>query len=381
MNKKKVLFTTHAAEVGGAELQMIELCNSKEIEPCVLVMQNGLIETYLEEKAIMYQSIPLPKEITAFKRKNGFIKALKLVIPSIKMIKQLSRYAKNFDVIVCMSQKSFLLMSLCKPFIRKPIVWFMNDIVSTDHFSKTTIKIIVTISKFSADKIIVNSNASLEAWVDSGGKKSNSVVLYPGVSVNRHSHQKAEVKEELKELFEDQKPIVGIFGRLSSWKGQDVFLQAISKIPNVNAIIVGGAFFGEEKFEDFLIGKVNELSLSNRIKFLGHRKDVHALMNECDIIAHCSTSPEPFGMVIVEAMMLGTPVIASCAGGAREIITKDVGILTKLKDEADLVKAIKFYLENPKETKNMAENAKKRALENFTKEKLINNFNNIIRGL
>ena len=67
------------------------------------------------------------------------------------MVPKISRKARNFDVVVCVSQKAFVLAALAKPFMGRPIFWFMNDILSTDHFNRGLIRFLIFISRFAAE--------------------------------------------------------------------------------------------------------------------------------------------------------------------------------------------------------------------------------------
>src|SRR5678815_2642819 len=70
-------------------------------------------------------------------RRAGGLAALFAAVPaSLRMVRRLARAARRVDVVVCFSLKAFVLAALAKPFARRPIVWFMNDILSTDHFSR-----------------------------------------------------------------------------------------------------------------------------------------------------------------------------------------------------------------------------------------------------
>ena len=119
--------------------------------------------------------------------------------------------------------------------------------------------------------------------------------------------------------------LFGVFGRLQRWKGQDVFVEAAAEVarrhPQARFAIVGGSVFGlEPEFLEGLKRRVAELNLVDRLVFTGFRKDVAALMAACDVVCHTSRVPEPFGLVVIEAMMLGRPVIATRGGGPSEII-------------------------------------------------------------
>ncbi|WP_300156375.1 glycosyltransferase family 4 protein [Solidesulfovibrio sp.] len=118
-------------------------------------------------------------------------------------------------------------------------------------------------------------------------------------------------------------PLIGLVGCLVGWKGHDVFLEACAQaLPGISAgaLIVGGEPDGSGRELARLRHKALELGIGDRVWFTGHEKDVASAMAACQVVVHASTSPEPFGRVILEAMALGRPVVASLAGGPAEII-------------------------------------------------------------
>jgi len=124
--------------------------------------------------------------------------------------------------------------------------------------------------------------------------------------------------------------VVGLFGRLIEWKGQEVLIRAIEKLPeSIRAVIVGGPQLNKdgEAYVAYLERMIVERGLCKRVIMTGFRKDVAELMTGCDIVCHTSTK-EPFGLVIVEAMMAGRPVIATDVSGPREsVVDKETGLL------------------------------------------------------
>src|SRR4029077_7787331 len=136
--------------------------------------------------------------------------------------------------------------------------------------------------------------------------------------------------------------VFGVFGRLQRWKGQDVFVSAAIEVararPGSRFVVVGGSVFGlEPEFFASLQQRVRERGLDGRITFTGFRSDVPRLMAACDVVCHTSRVPEPFGLVVIEAMMLGRPVIATRGGGPSEVITSDdMGVLEPAQDPAAL---------------------------------------------
>ena len=147
----------------------------------------------------------------------------------------------------------------------------------------------------------------------------------------------------------------------------------------MRGVIVGGALFGEEAYEEKLKELTRELGIADRVTFAGHLDDVPKVMAACDVVVHCSTAPEPFGLVIVEAMMVGTPVIASAAGGAREIVVHgETGLLTPPGDENTLASAIRSNLDQPIRSATMSGKAKERAIQKFSHIKMIASFSSIL---
>ena len=137
---------------------------------------------------------------------------------------------------------------------------------------------------------------------------------------------------------------VGIVGRISPWKGQDVFLRAFAlAFPDsgARARIVGGALFGEEAYGETLMALADELGIAERVDFTGHVDDVAAELAGLDIAVHASTIPEPFGQVVVEAMAAGVPVVATNAGGPAEVVSDGVdGLLFPMGDVEGLAERL-----------------------------------------
>jgi glycosyltransferase involved in cell wall biosynthesis len=148
----------------------------------------------------------------------------------------------------------------------------------------------------------------------------------------------------------------------------------------VHAVIAGGALFGEEEHEQRMKALAHELGVAGRVTFAGHVEEVVAIMAACDVVVHCSTAPEPFGRVIVESMFVGTPVIASDAGGAREILTNGVtGQLTPMNDAPALAAAITRYLDEPDWARTVAAKAQTDAESRFSAAAMTERFNEILQ--
>lgn len=142
-------------------------------------------------------------------------------------------------------------------------------------------------------------------------------------------------------------PVVGMAGWIWPWKGQDIFLRAAAALPDrwpaARFVIVGGV--GDETFRSELDDLVHQLGLAGRVVFAGERSDVYDWFDAMDLAVHASFG-EAFGLVLVEAMALGTPVVATSAGGPAEIIEDGVsGILVPPGDHRAMAAAMERALD------------------------------------
>lgn len=127
---------------------------------------------------------------------------------------------------------------------------------------------------------------------------------------------------------------VGLLGTFARWKGHETFLRAIAQLPPkmpIRAYVIGGSLYqtdGSQYSADELRQLVSSLDLTSRVGFTGFIRQPETALRALDIVVHASTLPEPFGLVIAEAMACGRAVIVSRAGGAEELVTPDVDALT-----------------------------------------------------
>jgi len=145
-------------------------------------------------------------------------------------------------------------------------------------------------------------------------------------------------------------PLIGMVGRLQRWKGMHVFIAAMARVrrshPDARAVIVGAPHETEPRYADELRAQSTSLGLDGVLTFAGFQSNIPEWMQAMDVFVHASDR-EPFGIVVIEAMALGKPVIAGSAGGPAEIITDGVdGQLVAYGDDAALAKAILRYLDD-----------------------------------
>ena len=204
----------------------------------------------------------------------------------------------------------------------------------------------VVISR-SVEAFICISTAVRDYLVSRGVDEKSCVVIPNAVDLGRFNAAETEparIREEYG--WSDTDKVVALVGRIVSWKGQRYFIRAIAEArksdASIRGLIVGDDFETGER-DDYmrgLVSLVEELGLADAVRFTGHRTDVPNIMKAADIVVCASSRPEPFGRVIIESMAVGTPVIATDAGGATDIIEDGVnGMLVPIRDSAAMARA------------------------------------------
>jgi len=368
----RILFVDHTAQLGGAELFLLSLAESFP-SGHVLLFEKGPLLERLMDKRISASVLPAPPALQDVRRDRGFLNVIRGLPGLLGHAVQVSRVARDYDVIFANSQKAMLIAGLAGLLARRPVVWYLHDLMTPEHFGAVHLRMAITAANGLVSRVIANSCASRDAFVACGGRADRTNVVYNGIEASPfQSVTDDEVTAIRRELRLPETGVVGIFSRLAEWKGQHVLLAALRGLPNVTAILVGGALFPEdEQYADRLCEDIKRWGLDDQVRFVGFRNDVSALMHVCDAVVHTSTSPEPFGRVIVEAMLAGRPVIATEQGGPAEIISGDTGLLVPASDTAALQNAIHRVIEDRQIASQIARNGRRRAQTVFSVKRMI----------
>lgn len=167
---------------------------------------------------------------------------------------------------------------------------------------------------------------------------------------------------------------VGLVATYALWKGQDVFLDALARLPAigppVRGYVVGGPIYataGSQFTRDELERRAAANGLAGRVGFVPFRPDPADVYRMLDVAVHASTRPEPFGLTIAEAMGCGKPVVVAAAGGAAELFTPGHdGLGHAPGDTAALADAIARLVADPGLRARLGANARRTALERFS---------------
>lgn len=270
---------------------------------------------------------------------------------------------EGFDLIVLNNSifVSLLFVSVCMK-LHIPVICYERGFAA---YTKKHVK-----ASADLDCSIPVSDAVFKHMTSNGFRAKCIERIYDGVDPSAYvvENTPASIKAGLNIPFTSR--VIGIIGNIRPWKGQkyfiDAFLELSSEYDDLYGIVAGGWSKEDEGFVDILKKTVQESRIGHRVLFLGYRRDVPELLSVFDVFVHASTKPEPFGMVILEAMAANKPVVATNLGGPIEILNNgECGILVPPKDGKAIASACRTYLDNSKFRHNIVERAYERLIKNF----------------
>ncbi len=370
----RLLFVDQSGALGGAELSLLDIAERYTSSGChVVLLSDGPFRTALERAGVAVTVLPLPDAAAGVRREAGLRQMTRAVPGLLGAIRRLARQAEPFNLIYANTQKALVVAVAAGLRTGKPVVWHLRDILSAEHFSRTNRRLSVFLANHGTKRVLVNSRATGEAFVAAGGDRRLIGVVPNGIDpAPFDAVDDAELARLRLEFPLGDTPLLGLFGRLAPWKGQHVLIEALGRIPGAHALLVGDPLFGNEPYARTLIGLAQAHGVADRVHFLGFRHDVPALMRFVSIVIHTSTSPEPFGRVLVEGMLAERPVIATAGGGTSEIIEHGVsGLLLPPGDPAALAEAVLGLLGDPARAGALAAAGRREALRRFSVEAMI----------
>jgi glycosyltransferase involved in cell wall biosynthesis len=249
-----------------------------------------------------------------------------------------------------------------------PVLWHIREILAMPRPVRW---LLYKTLGLCADRVVCISKAVRASMLkEAPDLASKSMVLYNAVTVADPdiAGKTVGLREELG--VPRNAPLVGMVGRISHWKGQEVLAEAAALVlqnqPEAHFVAVGSYFADESHYLDKLKLLITRLGLDGRFHLVDYRSNVTDVYRALDVFVLPSIKPEPFGRVTVEAMTQGRAVIATNHGGTVELIENGVtGILVPPADPKALAAAIERLLGDPALRNKMGEAAAVYAQEHF----------------
>jgi len=249
-----------------------------------------------------------------------------------------------------------------------PCVCHIRDLEQLNWFDRQLAKMV--------DSFIYISEAVQKMHLQSGVRRDKGRVVYNAVDSAAFAGTLDAVRARQSLCLTDDDLAVGIVGRLERWKGQDVFLRALAlvreAVPRAKGVVIGEPVPYDLDYNRLLRALCDELGLSEHVIFSGFRQDMPAVMSVLDVVVLASTSPEPFGRVLIEAMAAGKPVVATSGGATCEIVENGThGLLVPPGDAHELAEAIIRVLTDREMAAAMGSQGRARVREQFNMRQLV----------
>jgi glycosyltransferase involved in cell wall biosynthesis len=354
----RVVILDHCARLSGGELALLDLLPAlqEEVEFHVVLGEDGPMASRLIRLGVSVEVLAMSETARGLPRDRVRLGRLPLrsvlsgAVHTFRLVRRLRRLRP--DVVHANSLKACLYGGAAARLAGIPVVWHIRDRIAEDYLPAPAVRLVRTLARRLPTAVLANSSATLATLPGVSGMIAPSPVATAGATVEERDRSG---------------PLrIGMLGRLASWKGQHVFLEAFaSAFPKgpEQAVIIGSSLFAhDDAYAATLRRLATRLGIADRVTFRGFREDVAAELSLLDILVHASVVPEPLGRVVVEGMAAGLPVIATGQGGPAEIIENEVnGLLVPLNDTTALAHALRRLAARPELRRTLGAAARHRA--------------------
>ena len=346
MTPLRVLLVTASPERGGAETvvqQLVAGLDRARIEPSVVALYEGPFE---EELRAMQASLVQAGRLGRMRnlgRAWGVIGRLAAAIRS-----------GGIDIVHSHGTLAHIVGGLAAWRARVPAIHHVHDLYADTRSMDAVIQHLAL--RVPAASIVAVSHSARSRLIASGAPYNRVRVVQNGVSLAPTAP-----------AFQSSGSAIVWCGRLQRWKGAHVFLAAAAMVrerhPHAQFWVVGGTLFGKEpEYAAELEEQAARPELKGAVTFTGHVHDARPYIAAADIVVHSSINPEPFGLVIAEALAEGRPVVAFDEGGPAEMIESGrSGRLVEPGDVDAMASAIDELLRRPDLRARISDGARQRA--------------------
>jgi glycosyltransferase involved in cell wall biosynthesis len=361
-----VLFVDHTATWGGGEVALFNLVRAIDparYRPVVLLFSDGPLGDKFRAAGIETRVLGLDSGVINARKDDlggGTLLRVKDVASTLGFTGKLRRFMRQQDVALVHSNslKSDLIGGFAARAARLPLIWHVRDRIADDYLPCKVAKAFRLMCRVVPTRVIAISEAVRQTL----GSNPRVRVVHDGTPLPGEPASQTTNREG---------PLIGLVGRITPWKGQDVFLRAAAivrrQFPNARFQVIGAALFGERDYEQRLHERVRTEGLSDAVEFTGFRTDVPDLIARLDVLVHASTTGEPFGQVVIEGMAAGKPVIATRGGAIPEIVVEgQTGVMVPMGDAAAMARAMVTLLSDPVYACQLGRAGRQRVTEQFT---------------
>jgi glycosyltransferase involved in cell wall biosynthesis len=348
--RPRVVFVDHCAQLSGGEIALSRLLGAMpETNIHVILAEDGPLAPMLTAQGLSVEVLgagEASRRLSKDRVRAGRVPPAAVaqsLLYTLRLARRLRRL--NPDLVHTNSLKASVWGGMASRLAGVPVIFHLRDRLAKEYLPVHAVWLMRSACRWLPVAVIANSHSTLATLGRPSALRAVRRTVIPD-SVSRNGPAVRQTEPRGSEPLR-----VGIVGRLAPWKGQDVFLRAFAEaFPGgaEQAVIVGGALFGEDTFANRLPRLVESLGLSGRVEFVGFTEDVNSQLTTFDVLVHASVIPEPFGQVVLEGMAAGLPVVAAGAGGPSEIIKHGLdGLLYEPGNVSALAGLLKALSDDP----------------------------------
>ncbi len=386
---KTILFIHQSAELYGSDktiLMFISSLDKSKYKPIVVLPFEGPLTREFEKNNIKVVIAPVLKLYRKMLTPKKLLGAVSEYKDGIQVLEKLHAEHK-FDLVYSHTLAALIGFAFAKKHNIKHL-WHIQEILAKPAAVNRIFTRLLGL-KYN-HKAIYDSKATMNFWIENQPKlAAKSDFVWNGLDVEKkpiHSH--AQTQEVRKRFFnvEEDTIVIGLVGRINSWKGQPLLLEAFRKIatdyPKSRLVFIGSAPPDQDFFVENLTKSISEFNLSQQVSIIPFQENIWQLWDSIDIAVVPSTEPEPFGMVAIEAMLAKKPVIAANHGGLTEIvINHKTGLLFSPGNADELANSIRILLDDAEKRKAFGAEGYDRAAQHFSLKSHVDKFETIFEEI
>lgn len=381
-----ILFVHQSAELYGSDktlLLLLQNLDKKLFFPVVILPNDGPLKDKLLQLNIEVHIAPVLKLHRKMFNPTNLILFIKQIRTGVKAMDLLNK-KHHFDIVYSNTLAVLLgIIFASKRNIKH--IWHVHEIIKSPRLFKIAFQKMLTLKSNSV--VVYNSLATQRFWDVNKIIISKSLAIQNGQELAEIDLDDSAKKQLRKTLFNvDNEVVIALIGRISRWKGQLVLLESFKHLTehnkNIKLVFVGSTPPNQEEFLDNLQQEIIHYQLENDVIIVPFQENISAVWHAIDIAVVPSTEPEPFGLVALEAMLAQKPVVASNHGGLSEIVlNNETGFLVEPTNVQSLTNALELLITNTEMRSTFGANGYKRAKNEFSVEKYVNNFEDLFRKL
>lgn len=329
--KKTLLIINLYTEMGGNETALLNLLNKINREQFTPVMMFNARGPFVEKvESLGIETVIMPYRTVMLKQLINPATLLQTIISSVKIYHYIRE--RKIDILQCSDVLSLLLLLSAKLRLNIPVIYNV-----TFFYEWTRMILFNKLAVIMVKKIVLNSSPVQQDMLAKTLFLKRKMIIIPnGVDMSLyHPLRQNDARPFRTQLnISPNTKLIGMAARFDPAKGHHIFLESaaaiLGKRTDVHFVVIGGLLMSDavpnfRRYHDEVMRRYHELGLEGKLTFAGHRNDMPEVMRELDLLV-CPSLREGFGLVIIEALASGVPVVAGNSVGVIGDLPNTVGL-------------------------------------------------------